>query len=30
MSTTGLENREYGLGICHAGHVSPSVRKYWH
>jgi hypothetical protein len=23
----GRENIEYGLGICHAGHVTPSVCK---
>jgi hypothetical protein len=27
---TGLEICEYGLGIRHADHVVPSIRKSWH
>jgi hypothetical protein len=26
-SGSGLEIREYALGICHADHVAPSIRK---
>jgi hypothetical protein len=26
-SCSGKENREYGLGIRHADHVAPSIRK---
>jgi hypothetical protein len=26
-SGSGLESREYGLGIRHADHVAPSIRK---
>jgi hypothetical protein len=26
-SRSGLENQEYGLGLCHADHVAHSVRK---
>jgi hypothetical protein len=29
-SGSGLENREYSLGICHADHVAPSIRTSWH
>jgi hypothetical protein len=29
-SGSGLENREYGLGIRHAAHVAPSIRRSWH
>jgi hypothetical protein len=29
-SGSGLESREYGLGIRHADHVAPSIRKSWH
>jgi hypothetical protein len=29
-SSSGLENREYGLGIRHADHVEPSIRKSRH
>jgi hypothetical protein len=29
-SCSGLENRDYGLGIRHADHVVPSARKSWH
>jgi hypothetical protein len=28
-SGSGLENREYGLGIRQADHVAPSTRKSW-
>jgi hypothetical protein len=27
---SGLENREYGLGIRHADHVAPSIGKGRH
>jgi hypothetical protein len=30
MRSSGLESREYGLGIRHTDHVAPSIRKYWH
>jgi hypothetical protein len=26
-SGSGIENREYGLGIRHDDHVAPSIRK---
>jgi hypothetical protein len=29
-SGSGLESREYGLGIRHADHVSLSIHKSWH
>jgi hypothetical protein len=29
-SGSGLENREYGLGIRHGDHVAPSIRESWH
>jgi hypothetical protein len=28
-SGSGLENREYGVGIRHADHVAPSIRRSW-
>jgi hypothetical protein len=27
---SGLENREYDLGIRHADHVAPSILKSWY
>jgi hypothetical protein len=27
---SSLESWEYGLGILHADHVAPSIRKSWH
>jgi hypothetical protein len=29
-SSSGLESREYAVGIRHADHVAPSIRKRWH
>jgi hypothetical protein len=29
-TVSGLESRDYGLGIRHADHVAPSIRKGWH
>jgi hypothetical protein len=29
-SGSGLEIREYGLGIRHADHMAPSIRKNWY
>jgi hypothetical protein len=29
-SVSGLEIREYGLGIRHVDHVTPSILKSWH
>jgi hypothetical protein len=28
-SDSGLENREYGLGICCVDRATPSIRKSW-
>jgi hypothetical protein len=30
ISGSGLENREYGVGIRCADHATPSIRKSWH
>jgi hypothetical protein len=29
-SGSGVESREYGLGIRLAGHMAPFIRKIWH
>jgi hypothetical protein len=29
-NVAGLENRDYGLGIRHADHATPSIRKSWY
>jgi hypothetical protein len=29
-SDSGLEIRDMAIGICHADHVTPSIRKRWH
>jgi hypothetical protein len=27
---SGLENRDYGLGIRHADHVAPTIGRSWY